>query len=93
MSKPKMSVGERSVLSTKRSFSCISKAESVAVVAGQASGSAPTSLLSGTINVRQMAEDAAKMQEYIANGGKKSELSGVKFIKQSGLFDSRGVGR
>ncbi|GAB4056334.1 hypothetical protein [Spirosoma litoris] len=93
MSKPKMSVGERSVPGTKRSFSCISKAESVAVVAGQASGAAITSLPSGTINVRQMAEDATKVQDYIANGGKKSESSGVKFIKQSGLFDSRRVGR
>ncbi|QMW00761.1 hypothetical protein [Spirosoma foliorum] len=92
MSKPKMSVGGRSVPGTKRSFSCISKAESVAVVAGQASDSALTSF-SGTINVRQMAEDAAKMQDYIANGGKKSESSGVKFIKQSGLFDIRRVGR
>jgi hypothetical protein len=47
---------------------------------------AQTALSEATINFRQMAKDAAKIQEYIANGGKSR---GVNTIKPSGLFNNR----
>ena len=89
MSKPKVSIGGRSAQNCQRSFSYITKAENTPFVACQVHDlKRTTSLPSGTINFRQMIEDAAKMQEYIAlMGGKKNESSRVKFIKKSGLFD------
>lgn len=59
------------------------------VKAGNSVAVTEAMLSSGTINVRQMAEDAAKMQKYIAKGGKQGELSGDKTIRPSGLFNNR----
>lgn len=42
---------------------------------------------SGTLNVRQMMEDAARVSDHIANGDKLEELSGIRFFRPSGLSD------
>lgn len=47
-----------------------------------------TMLSSGTIDFRQMAEDADRIHDHIANGGKPDDLSGIKFFNPSGLFDT-----
>ncbi|GAB4016333.1 hypothetical protein GCM10028808_44440 [Spirosoma migulaei] len=91
MSKPKMSTGSRRASCTRRSFSQGTKINNAPMVAEKPDSPVTievASLPSTTINFLQMAEDAAKMQEYIANGGKQSEASGVKFIKPSGLFNN-----
>jgi hypothetical protein len=90
---PSSNKGQSSIY-TRRSFSPTEYAKPLFATVEHSvvsKGDIPKPLV--TINFRQMAKDAAKMQEYIANGGKQGESSESKLIKPSGLFNNRGVGQ
>ena len=96
MNKAKMSTTRWSITSLQQSIVQSNKAVYVPVdaqnlgkpaTAGSAVGSC------GGIDVRRMAEDAIIIRAQKANAGKTSELSEIRTIESTGIFNKRTSGR
>ena len=86
MNKPQTSTKSQGPSRSQRSFSHIIEVDLASCTTNRAETTKPATFPAGTINFSLMAEDADRINDHVAKGGKPDELSGIKFFKPTGLF-------